>query len=56
VIGRPGAGMLVIEPAGAAGRSVTLRAITVDRAEPPDAFPPLRLEFAPGDDRRAAAA
>jgi hypothetical protein len=56
VIGKPGAGLLVVEPAGSAGRSVTLRAISVERAEPPDAFPPLRLEFAPGDDRRAAAA
>ena len=56
VIGKPGAGMLVVDPAGSAGRSVTLRAISVDRAEPPDAFPPLRLDFAPGDDGRAAAA
>jgi hypothetical protein len=56
VIGKPGAGMLVVEPPGSAGRSVTLRAISVDRAEPPDAFPLLRLGFAPGADRRAAAA
>jgi hypothetical protein len=56
VIGHPGAGMLVIDPPGAPGRSVTLRAINVDRARPPDAFPPLRLDYAPGNDRRAAAA
>jgi hypothetical protein len=48
--------MLVIDPPGAPGRSVTLRAINVDRARPPDAFPPLRLDYAPGNDRRAAAA
>jgi hypothetical protein len=56
VIGHPGAGMLVIEPPGSPGRSVTLRAINADRARPPDAFPPLRLGCAPGNDRRAAAA
>jgi hypothetical protein len=56
VIGRPGAGMLIVEPAGSPGRSVTLRAIAVERALPPDAFPPLRLNFGPGDDRAAAAA
>jgi hypothetical protein len=56
LIGHPGAGMLVIEPPGSPGRSVTLRAINVDRARPPDAFPPLRLDYAPGNDRRAAAA
>jgi PhoD-like phosphatase len=56
VIGRPGAGMLIVEPPGSPGRSVTLRAIAVDRAQAPDAFPPLRLGFEPGDDRRAAAA
>jgi PhoD-like phosphatase len=56
VIGHPGAGMLVIEPPGSPGRSVTVRAINADRARPPDAFPPLRLDCAPGNDRRAAAA
>jgi hypothetical protein len=56
VIGHPGAGMLIVEPPGSPGRSITLRAINVVRARPPDAFPPLRLGFGPGDDRRAAAA
>ncbi|HEY2869209.1 MAG TPA: alkaline phosphatase D family protein [Gaiellales bacterium] len=54
VIGRPGGGMLIVDPAGAASRSLTMRAIQVDEARPFDAFPPLRLDFAPGDDRRAA--
>jgi hypothetical protein len=31
-----------------------MRAIQVAEAQPFDAFPPLRLDFAPGDDRRAA--
>jgi hypothetical protein len=47
--------MLVIDPPGPAGRSLTMRAIQVDDARPFDAFPPLRLDFAPADDRRAAA-
>ena len=47
--------MLVIEPPGSPGRSLTMRAIQVEQTQPPDAFPPLRLGFAPGDDRRAAA-
>ena len=55
VLGRPGGGMLVIEPPGSPGRSLTMRAIQVEQTQPPDAFPPLRLGFAPGDDRRAAA-
>ncbi|HEY2790665.1 MAG TPA: alkaline phosphatase D family protein [Gaiellales bacterium] len=53
VLGRSGAGMLVIDPPGTADRSVTVRAIDVDAALPADAFPPLRIGFAPGDDRRA---
>ncbi|HKV67241.1 MAG TPA: alkaline phosphatase D family protein, partial [Gaiellales bacterium] len=52
VIGRPGGGMLIIDSPGAAGRSLTMRAIQVDDRQPFDAFPPLRLGFAPGDDRR----
>jgi hypothetical protein len=44
----------VIDPPGTPGRSVTARAIDVDAALPADAFPPLRIGFAPGDDRRAA--
>jgi PhoD-like phosphatase len=55
VLGKSGAGMLVVDPPGTADRSVTLRAIDVDAALPADAFPPLRIGFAPGDDRRAAA-
>jgi PhoD-like phosphatase len=54
VLGRPGGGMLVIDPPGAAGRSLTMRAIQVEEDQPLDAFPPLRLGYAPGDDRRAA--
>jgi hypothetical protein len=54
VLGRSGAGMLVIDPPGGSERGVTLRAIDVDAALPADAFPPLRIAFAPGDDRRAA--
>ena len=54
VLGRPGGGMLVIDPPGRSGRSLTVRAIQVAEAQPFDAFPPLRLDFAPGDDRRAA--
>jgi hypothetical protein len=56
VLGRPGAGMLTVDPQASAGRSVTLRAIDVDAGRPPDAFPPLRVGFAPGDDRAAATA
>jgi hypothetical protein len=47
--------MLVVDEPATAGRSLTLRAIQVKSAEPFDAFPPLRLDFAPGNDRRAAA-
>jgi PhoD-like phosphatase len=54
VLRRSGAGMVVIDPPGAAARGVTLRAIDVDAALPADAFPPLRITFAPGDDRAAA--
>jgi hypothetical protein len=54
VLGRPGGGMLVIDPPGAAGRALTMRAIQVEEDQPLDAFPPLRLGYAPGDDRRAA--
>ena len=53
VLGKSGAGMLVIDPPGTADRSVTVRAIDVDAALPANAFPPLRIGFAPGDDRRA---
>ncbi len=54
VLRKSGAGMLVAEPTGTVVRSLTLRAIDVDAALPADAFPPLRIDFAPGDDRRAA--
>jgi PhoD-like phosphatase len=54
VLRRSGAGMLVIDPPGSAGRGVTVRAIDVDAALPADAFAPLRIGFAPGDDRAAA--
>jgi hypothetical protein len=54
VLGKSGGGVLVIDPPGTPGRSVTARAIDVDAALPADAFPPLRIGFAPGDDRRAA--
>ena len=55
VIGRPGGGMLVVDPPGPANRSLTMRAIQVEETQPFDAFPPLRLDVAPGNDRRAAA-
>jgi hypothetical protein len=54
VLRRSGAGMLVAEPPGTVVRSLTLRAVDVDAALPADAFPPLRIDFAPGDDRKAA--
>jgi hypothetical protein len=53
VLGHPGAGMIEIDPAGAPSRSVTLRAVNARASDPPDAFPPLRVSFAPGDDRAA---
>ena len=54
VLGKSGAGMLVVDPPGTGARSVTLRAIDVDAALPADAFPPLRIGLSPGDDQAAA--
>jgi PhoD-like phosphatase len=45
VTGRAGAGMVVVEPADAAERRITLRAIGADDGR--DAFPPLVLPFGP---------
>ena len=53
LLGHPGAGMIEIDPPGAPSRSVTLRAVNARASDPPDAFPPLRVSFAPGDDRAA---
>jgi len=53
VLNHPGAGMIEIEPPGTPSRSVTMRAINARASDPPDAFPPLRVSFAPGDDRAA---
>jgi PhoD-like phosphatase len=54
VTGHPGAGLMEIDPPGAAGRSIVLRAVNAVRSEPLDAFPPLRIGFRPGDDPAAA--
>jgi hypothetical protein len=56
VVGHPGAGMIVIDPPEGRSRRVTLRAINGRANEPPDAFPPLRVSFTPGDDRAAGRA
>ncbi len=53
VLNHPGAGMIEIDPPAAPVRGVTMRAINARAADPPDAFPPLRVSFTPGDDRAA---
>ena len=47
VTGVPGGGMIAIDPPGTLERSLVLRAISARASDPPDAFPPLRLPFAP---------
>ena len=46
VTGRPGAGMIVVDPASETQRRITLRAVAADDGS--DVFPPLRLPFEPG--------
>ena len=53
VLNHPGAGMIEIDPPATPVAGVTMRAINARAADPPDAFPPLRVSFAPGDDRAA---
>jgi hypothetical protein len=45
VTGRPGAGMIVVDPVGTKPRRITLRAIGADDGR--DVFPPLVLAYAP---------
>ncbi len=45
-----GLGMIDIDPPGARGRSVTLRAISGEEGGPDDLFPPLVLDYAPTPD------
>jgi hypothetical protein len=45
-----GLGMIDIDPPGAPGRSVTLRAISGEEGGPDDLFPPLVLDYAPTPD------
>jgi hypothetical protein len=46
VTGRPGAGMIVVDPVGAKKRRVVLRGIGTGPSDPLDLFPPLVLPFA----------